>query len=386
MVFVRRLPLLVLFPLAATWSWQAVTGPATVRSETATIYWRASTDSVVIKTLRQGERVTVDFSISGAGGAWCSVVEPGRAESSGYVLCRHLRMEPPPTALAAPAAGNLIRFRFRPPDGTTFVETLKITKIKEADNGRRIAETGEARSRIVIRRTPGGYFWAQTLLSLEMTRDGKKVPRAAFSQLEGLSVTYELDEDGRFLKADGTGVIAERMRKMAPPAVSDWLASLLGEQNLAANAAHEWDARIGSFSGSEARPGEVRSGSQRMPVPGGGAATFLTTTRIDGLVMCGTGSCARISFAFSSSDPEITAMIGKVTGDLWRMTRSGTTPQVQDLRIEGEGERLIDPDTMLIHSERVDRMTTVRLTAPSGAATGTIRETREYSYEYSVRP
>jgi len=387
MLFPRKLPLLLLLPLAGAWSWQAVTGAATVRSETATIYWRASTDSVVIKTLQQGEPVRVDFSISGAGGAWCSVVEPGRTESSGYVLCRHLRMDSRPSALAAPAGATPIRFRFQPPDGTSFVQTLKVIKVKEADNGRRIAETGEARSRIVIRKTPGGYSWVQTLLSLEMTQNGKPVPQAAFSQLEGLSVTYELDENGRLLQAGGTAAIADRMRQMAPPAVSDWLASLLGEQTLAGNAAYEWDARIGSFSGLEARPGEVRSGSQRMPVPGGGAAAFLTTTRFDGLVKCGSGSCARISFSFRSSDPEIAAMIGRITGDLWRITRSGAAPQIEDVGIEGSGERLIDPNTMLIHSERVDRATSVKLTLPTReAATATIRETREYSYDFSVRP
>ena len=84
---------------------------ATVTVEASEVFSQASASSKIVKTLKKGDVVLVDFEILGAGGAWCSVKEVGAAKSLGYVLCKDLeRQKAPPeqvlgAALPPPSAG-----------------------------------------------------------------------------------------------------------------------------------------------------------------------------------------------------------------------------------------------------------------------------------------
>jgi len=72
-----------------------VAGRATVKSDSLDVFSRTSSKSEVLKKLRKGDLVSVEFELEGAEGAWCSLVEKGETTISGYVQCRYLeRVEP----------------------------------------------------------------------------------------------------------------------------------------------------------------------------------------------------------------------------------------------------------------------------------------------------
>jgi thiol-disulfide isomerase/thioredoxin len=53
-----------------------------------------STASRVVKSLKKGDAVTVDFEIQGTGQAWCGVIEAGQTKRLGYVPCKDLERVP----------------------------------------------------------------------------------------------------------------------------------------------------------------------------------------------------------------------------------------------------------------------------------------------------
>jgi hypothetical protein len=72
-----------------------VAGRATVISDSLDVFSRTSSKSEVLKKLRKGDSVTVEFELEGTEGAWCGLLKEGGTTISGYAQCRYLeRVEP----------------------------------------------------------------------------------------------------------------------------------------------------------------------------------------------------------------------------------------------------------------------------------------------------
>ncbi len=96
-------------------------GRAAVKTETLTVYSQMSTASRVVKSLKKGDAVTVDFEIQGAGQAWCGVIEAGQTKRLGYAPCKDLERAPlpvdpfPPGQLPVVLYGSPSKLADQPP-------------------------------------------------------------------------------------------------------------------------------------------------------------------------------------------------------------------------------------------------------------------------------
>src|SRR4030067_2456208 len=63
---------------------------ATLKSDSLTVFSRTSSTSEMVKTLRKGDVVTVEFELEGTEGAWCGIIEERQTSISGYVQCQYL--------------------------------------------------------------------------------------------------------------------------------------------------------------------------------------------------------------------------------------------------------------------------------------------------------
>jgi len=68
---------------------------ATVECDSLVVYSQMSTHSRVIGQLKKRDIVTIELEFIGAGGAWCSVAEPGKRVRLGYVQSECLEREQP---------------------------------------------------------------------------------------------------------------------------------------------------------------------------------------------------------------------------------------------------------------------------------------------------
>ncbi len=66
-------------------------GRAAVKRDGVPVYAQMTTSSDVVKTLQRGAMVMVEFSMTGAQGAWCHVTING---TTGYMRCEELEREP----------------------------------------------------------------------------------------------------------------------------------------------------------------------------------------------------------------------------------------------------------------------------------------------------
>jgi hypothetical protein len=287
--------------------------------------------------------------------------------------------------LAATAESDTVTFTFAPPDGTAFTTTL------EASVEMTLGEMGTRRqgtvmtSRTVVDRTKDGWAVSSRLVSAEAARDGRPEANPMLQAMVGMEVVYILDADGVLLEIQGLESVREKMIQGLPPAAMHALGPALSVEAMLEREAAEWNGRVGDFLGETVRLGESRTGTSSFPLPTGGAVEFDVTTAFAERVPCPAGSCVRIRFAYGGDAAELARAMEKITGEVIEDAGGPkeAAPHVDEVSVEGSGERVVDPATMLIYSETIRRTIRAAIEQPGMGSVPSIRtEVREYTYSY----
>jgi len=68
-------------------------GRAAVMSDSLPMFSVTSSPGEIVKNLKKGDVVTVEYEIERADGAWCGIKEEGQTMISGYVQCQYLELQ-----------------------------------------------------------------------------------------------------------------------------------------------------------------------------------------------------------------------------------------------------------------------------------------------------
>ncbi|UCF80375.1 MAG: hypothetical protein JSV08_07650 [Acidobacteriota bacterium] len=281
-------------------------------------------------------------------------------------------------------------FRFNPPDGIEFSQTLTITKVQEMGELRKQTDVNVSKAQIAIRKKPAGYTATAKLLSTVMTRDGQAFRHPAMSVMEGLEITHELDREGRLAAVGGFDALKKRIQDKFDPQMAQMLSALLTEEaiaNMANKEEAEWNGRIGNFIGRTVELGDVWTDTEEFPLPTGKTVVFHTATKFTEEKECGGSNCLRVEFFYHSKPAALEKLVGKTLGDLSKAAGAEMEAEVSGMEVAGSGERLIDPATMLIYAERIERTVKAQMDVPEhGLVTAVTKETREYEFDYGKKP
>ena len=281
------------------------------------------------------------------------------------------------------ATAQEVHFRFNPPDNfPAYVSTYKNTQITDMGALGKRTRVSEAKTKITIDKTPEGYSVTFIPISFTMTQDGKRREDPILSFLQNITVTYELDVDGQLIKIHGFEGTIEKLKASLPGELPPTVAALLSEETIVNGAAQEWDARIGSYVGMDAEIGDVWAGVEETPLPIGGTMAFYSVTKLAEQVKFDDVDCVRLEFSFNTDAAELENFMGDMGEELAEMADMEAAPSVSNTKIAGKGERIIDPATMLIYSETVERTMKMMMAIPGqGEVEMTSVDKREYGYE-----
>jgi hypothetical protein len=278
-------------------------------------------------------------------------------------------------------------FRFNPPDGIEFLQTLTVTKVQEIGDLRKQTDVNVTKAQIAIRKKPDGYAATAKLLSNVMTRDGEALHHPVLSAMADLEITYELDREGRLTAVRGFESLKNRIRDKFDPQTAMKLSALFTEEAMVNREEAEWNGRIGNFVGRTVELGDVWTETEEFPLPTGKTTAFHTATKFAEEKKCGGSDCLRIEFFYHSKPSALEKLVGKTLGELMEAAGAEGEAEVSGLEITGSGERLIDPDTMLIYAERIERDVKAQMEVPEhGLVTAVTKETREYEFDYGKKP
>ena len=275
-------------------------------------------------------------------------------------------------------------FNFNPPDGLVYYQTQITRKTTIMGASEKRTDITESKSKIEVKKTSTGYLITVTPSSAKMTRNGVEVNNPILLLLQNLSIVYEVDEQGQLVSIKGFEKLREMMKASFPPQVVEQLSSLLNEEALVNKETSEWNGRIGDFAGAQISVGDVFTGVSEFPLPGDESVTYYTVTKFEEIVPCGNRNCIKISFYYNSNPETLEEYVGDAIEDIARSAgKADGNFSLSKVEITGEGERLMDPATMLIYSELIKRNVRMEMEVPGqGKVPVTQIEERQYIFEY----
>jgi len=223
-------------------------------------------------------------------------------------------------------------FQFNPPDGISYKAILKKTIVEDKGKAGGHVQVVTSKTRVNIRRTPSGFTLESVPIFTKVVRDGLEVHDVIVFLLQDFTISYDLDSMGRMFTVHGHENLIGSMQARFSPGEVENLSAVFNEQVFAEREALEWNNRLGVLIGRSAAVGENWEGTEEYNLPTGGNAVLHTKTDVIGQTQCGKSNCLKLRTSYISE--------------------AGA-----EVEVSGRGIRFIDPATMLIYSEFVERTT-----------------------------
>lgn len=300
------------------------------------------------------------------------------------ILIRLRRFLPTAAVLLAATLGfaqsETIQFDFNPPDGAVFEQTSTRTRTVELPSGPR-KDVSETKSRETVSKTRDGFAIKSKFIHSTISRNGQPIANPISAAMEGLEVTFTVGKDGQLREIKGFSGIIDAVKSKFPGPVAQMMIPLFNEDSLVQRERAEWDGRYGGFVGKTVEIGDVWVGEDDYPLPSGGSAKFYSATTFDSIVDCGGKKCVLVKFVYDSSSQDLAKLVGEVANGLAQAAGadSGVVQLTSGVKISGSGERIVDPSTMIIQSEKIERTIKLEMDIDGqGPQPATMHETREY--------
>jgi hypothetical protein len=300
------------------------------------------------------------------------------------ILIRLRKFLPTAAVLLAATLGfaqsEKIQFDFNPPDGAVFEQTSTRTRTLELPSGPR-KDVSETKSRETVSKTRDGFAIKSKFIHSTISRNGQPIANPISAAMEGLEVTFTVGKDGQLREIKGFSGIIDAVKSKFPGPVAQMMIPLFNEDSLVQRERAEWNGRYGGFVGKTVEIGDVWVGEDDYPLPSGGNAKFYSATTFDSIVDCGGKKCVLVKFIYDSSSQDLAKLVGEVANGLVQSAGadSGVVQLTSGVEISGSGERIVDPFTMIIQSEKIERTIKLEMDiAGQGPQPATMHETREY--------
>jgi hypothetical protein len=298
-----------------------------------------------------------------------------------FVSC--LAFVPEPGAQAD--QGGSYTFRFDPGgDDSRFTQRVTTTRTKDLGGGDARVDESKTETGVQVRRTESGYLVSATPMSAEMTRDGRPIENPIANALQQIEMSYRLDEEGRLVEITGVEEAVDRIMSSLPEEARQAVSGLINAEMLIARETTEWNGRIGDFIGATVTTGDTWSWEAPFTLPNGEEIPFHTVIAFEKILPCGSCSCLEVVTSYSSDATAMANLASETVSKIVESAGEGTEVANASGTIEGVSRRVIDPNTMRIHSEHLER--TISFVLDQGVsepAPVVMTEERDYRYEYA---
>lgn len=284
---------------------------------------------------------------------------------------------------------NEVVFQFNPPDGTHAITTYTFQRTRTIEGQPPVKDEVESQLESTYKQVNGGFEVAQRTLSSVMRRNGNPSEDPVASLLAQVPFTSLISSEGALMAIEGFGEVEALVKSKLPPQLAAALAPVVSEAALVGREKAEWDARYADFAGAEVMIGDSIDAEAPQPLPTGGTLTYTIRTTFPRWEPCPAGSCVRIEQVYESDAKALAEFAAgvarKVVAAAPLPASAAVSVESSGARISGSLSRLIDPSTMRIYSERVERTLIMPMQIPGkGLTPVTLHEIRSYSHVYDT--
>jgi len=140
---------------------------------------------------------------------------------------------------------------------------------------------------------------------------------------------------------------------------------MLNSEMLTARETTEWNGRIGDFIGATVALGETWSAEAPFQLPSGKEIPFHTKISFNQPIDCGSCHCMEVLTTYTSEGSALADLVSETLSNIDKSAGGSGSAAVEFTEgIEGSSRRVIDPSTMRIYSERIERTMTMLVGQP----------------------
>lgn len=283
-----------------------------------------------------------------------------------------------PSQLTDPAMGS-VHFRFAPRDGQTFVERETRNQVQSIGTWQRRVIHQTVVSQVTVRKVPAGWTFTFVLQSFLMKTDGLDTA-PAMDRLKGLEVVLHVDAAGKLRQVVGLKEYLARVLGELPGFLVQAMVALVDESKLRQEIEEEWNDRVAFFVGARGRVGQAWVAQGELPSMAG-KVPYFSTTALTERVSLGKTQCVKIAFVNSTDREKLRPLAGALVDRLPASPTPASTSPVEFMTV---GERIVDPRTLMLHRERMEKTSTSSLSVPFlGSVPVHEEETRETLWEFA---
>ncbi|MEN6521167.1 MAG: hypothetical protein ABFD46_08470 [Armatimonadota bacterium] len=292
-----------------------------------------------------------------------------------------------------------IEFLFLPPDGTTYVESFKGTRITSVDGLKRIPETTEWKTRVTITRTTDGYHVVRTPISYSTSDIDEESMQAIISRcLRTAKIEYDLELTGYCSRVTGMDKVVEDVRAKVEkleknngiiydPEDSEDIdkeyADLL--KSLTSSEEGTWSSRYMQLMGLYVKPGESMEEGHEMSIFYGLSSPGTIATEVLGTQKTGNHDCVKVQYTMHTNNDKpnkFTEQMLKMMFLSYTAVRSSYYG-ISRFSAAAKMECVVDPATLLLHSESSKSNSVVEIAFENDMKTSlAFDEYEQYTFEY----
>ena len=269
------------------------------------------------------------------------------------------------------------QFHFNPPTGLHFVQTTKIVDSVEAEFMSQQLHEEEIEMGTEILSSPSGFQINHSILKYLVKDVEDKAGGEALSVLEGVKFSIFLDEKGYITGFKGLEDFDKKL-KTIPPVHYRKYKDLYTKEALEKSLKDSWRASVEDFIGKSFQLGDLWQTSTKIPLPNGESCDVIADILFKEVTAVRSIPCVLIQIDYDLNSSALKKFIVE-------MINKGA-PQLQDgpeVNISGVGESVVDPETLLGYSSRMEMVMETLIEIPNlGKKELTYRRLIEVDYDY----
>lgn len=262
------------------------------------------------------------------------------------------------TGTSPAATTQKFQFEFKPPHGLVFLETFKITDSIEAEMMNQRLHDEEITTRNEISQSPSGYQINHTIINYRVYDIEDQAGGEALSVLEGVKFAALFDSQGFVTGFKGLEEF-ERKLKTLPVKHYRKYRDFFSKEAIESRFRNIWKTSVEDFLGKSFQLGDVWESEVKIPLPNGEIINAVAYTEFAAETVINSQPYViiKVDYDFDSSGlkESILEMILKGAPKLT------SQPEIE---ISGKGESIVDPQTMLAHSSRLELAMRVLMDLP----------------------
>lgn len=248
------------------------------------------------------------------------------------------------------AFAQRITFQLNPKIGVKWQETSRHTMSMQ-QGSQTMSVMMEMQYQVTAKKTAVGYTYTLLPSKVIVKQDGKVITPTSAALTKGVRIAYAYNSKQKKMTATGFDKLLTNIKKTCSAELAKKLQPMFNPATLKATAEQEWQERVGRYINTTSIIGATKKITEKLPSPLGMPIPSTRAIKFVELRKVNNHSCVFITEQTTIDEKVVRDLFIKVMGSIPQGAQKGEIPTVNKISVTGNGERLIDPTTMMIYGE-----------------------------------